>query len=146
MGTFDTFIKKEMSRVARKEIRAELASLQRVAKSHRSEIAELRQKIKTLEALQNSGVRHSAQSLKVPLNPRDSVASSSAGLFDATAFAEHRKHLGLTQAQMAKVLEASALSIYKWESGRVHPRAAQLKKIRALRKLGKRAVLAKLAQ
>ena len=46
---------------------------------------------------------------------------------------------------MAQLLEASALSVYKWESGKVQPRAAQLERILALRKLGKREAAARLA-
>jgi DNA-binding transcriptional regulator YiaG len=47
---------------------------------------------------------------------------------------------------MARLLEASALSVSKWESGKVQPRAAQLGRILAVQRLGKRAALARLAQ
>ena len=53
--------------------------------------------------------------------------------------------LWMTQAQMARLIGASALSVYKWESGKVQPRAAQLERILALRKLGKREAAARLA-
>ena len=66
--------------------------------------------------------------------------------FSAEALAAQRAQLGLTQAQMAQLLQASALSVYKWESGKVQPRAAQLERILALRKLGKREAAARLAQ
>jgi len=35
-------------------------------------------------------------------------------------------------------LGASSLSVYKWETGHVHPRAAQLERIAEVLKLGKR--------
>ena len=37
------------------------------------------------------------------------------------------------------------LSIYKWEAGKVYPRAAQLERIAAIRKLGKREAVVRLA-
>jgi DNA-binding XRE family transcriptional regulator len=45
---------------------------------------------------------------------------------------------------MARLIGASSLSVYKWESGKVQPRAAQKEQIAAALKLGKRAVKAKL--
>ena len=47
--------------------------------------------------------------------------------------------------QMATLVEASPLSVYKWESVKVTPRAAQLDRIQAVMKMGKRAVANRLA-
>ena len=52
--------------------------------------------------------------------------------------------LATTQAQMAELLGVSSLSIYKWESRQVTPRAAQLEKILAIRKIGKREAQARI--
>ena len=64
--------------------------------------------------------------------------------FDAQALAAKREQLGISQQAMAALLEASTLSVYKWESGKVTPRAAQLERIRVVLKMGKREALAKL--
>ena len=64
-------------------------------------------------------------------------------VFGAAEFLTLRQHLGFTQAQMGKLVGASSLSIYKWESGQVIPRVAQLEKIIAVRKIGKREALAR---
>ncbi|WP_157084977.1 hypothetical protein [Hydrogenophaga palleronii] len=45
---------------------------------------------------------------------------------------------------MSKLMGASSLSIYKWESGKVIQRVAQLEKILAIRKIGKREALARI--
>jgi DNA-binding transcriptional regulator YiaG len=58
--------------------------------------------------------------------------------------AAKREQLGLSQQAMAALLEASALSVARWESGKVAPRAAQLERIRTVLKMGKREALAKL--
>jgi DNA-binding transcriptional regulator YiaG len=52
----------------------------------------------------------------------------------------------LSAADFSKLLGVSALSIYKWESGKTRPRQAQLAKIAAVRPMGKREAFAKLAE
>lgn len=62
----------------------------------------------------------------------------------AAGFAQHRKRLGLSAADFSKLLEVSALTVYKWESGQVRPREKYMPAIAALRKLGKRAATERL--
>lgn len=57
-----------------------------------------------------------------------------------------RKKLGLSAADMGKLIGVSAQSVYHWETGKTKPRASQLKAIAEVRKMGKRAVTAKLAE
>ncbi|TFZ03374.1 XRE family transcriptional regulator [Ramlibacter rhizophilus] len=45
--------------------------------------------------------------------------------------------MGLSAEQMPRLVGCSALSIYKWESGKVRPRQAQLDAIARVRKLSK---------
>ena len=45
-----------------------------------------------------------------------------------------------------KFLEASLLTVYKWQSGKVQPRAAQLAKIAAIHKIGKREAASRLVR
>ncbi|RKJ96971.1 hypothetical protein CE154_013290 [Alicycliphilus denitrificans] len=45
---------------------------------------------------------------------------------------------------MAALLGASTLSVFRWESGKVMPRAAQLERIQSVLKMGKREAQAKL--
>jgi len=47
---------------------------------------------------------------------------------------------------MGKLLGVSAQSVYHWETGKTKPRVSQLAAIAAVRKLGKRAVAAKLGE
>jgi DNA-binding transcriptional regulator YiaG len=47
---------------------------------------------------------------------------------------------------LGKVLGVSAQSIYNWETGKARPRQDQLAKLSQLRKVGKRQVIAFLAQ
>jgi len=64
--------------------------------------------------------------------------------FRAKGFAALRKKLGISAAEMGKLLEVSAQSVYHWESGKTKPRVRQLEAISAVRKMSKREILAKL--
>lgn len=64
--------------------------------------------------------------------------------FKAEALRAKREQLGISQQAMAALLEASALSVARWESGKAMPRAAQLERIQAVLKMGKREALGKL--
>ncbi|MES2784671.1 MAG: hypothetical protein V4684_04350, partial [Pseudomonadota bacterium] len=64
--------------------------------------------------------------------------------FRASGFAALRQKLGLAAKDMGTLLGASGLSVYKWESGKVKPRAKQLPAIAALRGIGKKEALARL--
>ncbi len=54
--------------------------------------------------------------------------------------------VGLTQKEMAKLLGVSVVSIYKWETGDVTPRAAQLDRVREVLKMGVRAARRQIAE
>lgn len=134
MTTFANTLKSEIARIARKELKAELLALKKTNSAHRSEIAALKREVKALQAQVKAG-----QKLVRAVTPKaeESVAKKPGRKpsFSAKAFAAHRAKLGLTQAQMAKLLGVSMLSVRKWESGKVQPRAAQMERIGAVAKL-----------
>lgn len=144
MSTFANSLKAEIARIARKELKDELAALRKSSSLQRSEIAALKRDVKAL----SQQLRRQDRALTASVRPVELVptAPKTKKTFDATKLAEYRAHLGVTQAQMAKLLQASSLSVYKWESGKVQPRAAQLERIHAVLKLGKRAALRELEQ
>ena len=135
--------------MARKELKDELLSLRKSATAHRSEIAALKRDVKALmvalRATQRAMPKPEAAPVKEQGAPAIREPKSKAQNFDAAAFAALRQSFGITQAQMATLVEASPLSVYKWESGKVTPRAAQLERIDAVMKMGKRAVANRLA-
>lgn len=149
MTNFASSLKSEIARVTRKVVKDDLAGLRKASTAHRSEIAALKRECKSL-AVQ---VRQLARALSStgqakPAAPADAdpVRAKRNARFDAERFAAQRRKLGLTQADMAQLVGASALSVYKWESGRVQPRAAQLARITEVRGIGKREALARLAR
>lgn len=142
MTNFAGQLKTEISRLAKKELRAETAALKKTNAQYRSEISELKRRIAALEA----AVKSLAKAQPKAEEPTTENEASSAMRFSANGFASLRKKLGLSGMEMAKLLGVSNQSVYHWETGKSKPRATQLAAIAAARKLGKKAVAAKLAQ
>ena len=143
MNTLINALKAEIVRLARKELKGDLLALRKITAAQRSEIAALKREIKALQGQ----VKSNQKTLKTvqPAAPAEDEAPRRALRFNAEGFAAQRARLGISQAQMAQLVGASTLSIYKWETGKVRPRAAQLERIAAVRQLGKREAMARLA-
>jgi DNA-binding transcriptional regulator YiaG len=143
MSTFAEQLKSEIARIAKKEIRAESKTLKILATQQRAEVAALKRRVAELESalkrLNKAGAR-SAPATTLPANDEDVKLR-----FRAGGFASLRKKLDLTAAQMAHLLGVSPQSVYHWEIGKSRPRASQLPAISAVRKLGKKQVLERLA-
>jgi len=139
MPNIASVLKDEISRLARKEIKAETAHLHKTVATHRAEIAALKRRLAALERQLKGMTRRVAKS-------EPAAAAGETNLrFRAKGFATNRQRLGLSAAQMGKLLGVSALSIYNWESGKAAPRKSHLPAIAALRGVGKKEVAEKLA-
>ncbi len=143
MSSFANALKSEIARIARKEMKDEILALRKAATAHRSEIASLKREVRSLASLLKKAQR-AVMTPATPARLQEATSSTRPLRFSAEKLAAHRAYLGVSQAQMAKLLGASALSVYKWESGKVHPRAAQLERIAAVLRLRKRAAAAQL--
>lgn len=142
MSTFANQLKSEISRLAKKEIRAETLALKKASAQYRSEIAALKRRIVTLEAHIKRMGKSSARMHKAETSDADGAALR----FRAGGFATLRKKLGLNATDMGQLIGVSAQSVYHWETGKTKPRASQLQAIAAVRKMGKRAATEQLAQ
>lgn len=140
MAQFAEQLKAEISRLARREVRAELLQIKKSNAQYRSDMAELKRRVTSLE----SSLRR-AQSAAGKTGPVTVEPSEEKLRFRATGFATLRKKLGLSAEQMGKLIGVSALTVYHWEKGQTRPRAAQLQSIAAVRKLGKREAARRLA-
>jgi transcriptional regulator with XRE-family HTH domain len=65
--------------------------------------------------------------------------------FVPKGLASTRKRLGLSAADLAKMMGVSAQTIYNWERGVTKPRSEQVEKLASLRGVGKRQLQAHLA-
>ena len=141
MANIASFLKSEISRIARKEIRAETETLKKASSQYRSDIAAFKRRLVEQERL-IAKMRKS----KPATASDDEVEETSQLRFRADGFATLRKKLGLSAADMGKLLGVSLQTIYHWEKGQSKPRASQLKGIAEVRKLGKRGATARLAE
>jgi DNA-binding transcriptional regulator YiaG len=140
MPNIAALLKSEISRVARKEVRAEISSLKKAASAYRSDIAALKRRSHALEQQLRSLSKLSAR-----LAPAaESEVASETRRFSAKGLASQRRRLGLSAADFGLLVGASSQSIYNWEDGKVRPRAQHLPAIAALRTLGKREAAARL--
>ena len=135
-------LKTEISRVARKEVRSETQQLKKAVVHYRTEIAALKRRLAELE-------RAVKQNRKAPGKPVVAVESAEKpqrATFSASGLAAQRKKLGLSANELGALVGVTGQSIYKWEQGKAKPRTAQLMALRAMRSLGKKAVVARLAE
>lgn len=143
MPNIATVLKAEISRVARKEVRAETEALKKQSSQHRSQIAALKRQVAAFEKLlrkHSKGVEAAAPA------PTDEEGARGGLRFRSKGFAAHRQRLGLSATQTGALLGVSGQTIYHWEAGKARPRASQLPRIDALRKLTKKGAAAAVAQ
>ena len=129
-------LKEEVVRLARKEIRTELAGLKKASAQYRTDIAALKRRVVTLEQQLSRLGRVTTQSAKVKADsdPETKIR------FVAKGFKSLRQRLGLTAEVMGALLDVSAQTIYGWEAGNSSPRKQQLPKIVMLRGMNKHEV------
>ena len=143
MPNIASVLKDEISRLARREIRQEVQGLKKANAAYRSDIAALKKRVKQLE----QQARQLAKGTRAPKLDTTEKAERKprAFKFSAEAFAAQRLKLGLSAKDMGKLLGISDQSIHKWENAGVMPRAQQLEAIAAIRGIGKKEALARLA-
>jgi DNA-binding transcriptional regulator YiaG len=141
MPNIASLLKSEITRVARKEVRAEIASLKKASAAHRAEIAALKRRAQALE--QETRRLSKASPKRVAAVAND--AASQTLRFSAKGLASQRKRLALSAEDCGRLVGVSGQSIYNWEAGHARPRAKQLPAIAALKAFGKKEATARLA-
>ncbi len=141
MPNIASLLKSEISRVARKEVRSETASLKKAVAAYRADIAALKRRAQALEqALRRLG-RASAKAAPAVASDEPSQTLR----FSAKGLASQRRRLVLSAHDCGLLVGASGQSIYNWEAGKARPRAEHLPAIAALRAMGKREANRRLA-
>lgn len=164
MTAFSESFRSEVARIARKENKGDITSLRKLTASQRGEIAALKRDVKALagqvrglaKALEKSlasigrqpSGSQAADASRVP-GAAGTVSPKRGGrpfVFSHEALLAKRKAFQMSQKEMAQLLDASPLSVYKWETGKVTPRAAQLLRVREVLKMGVREARKKIAE
>lgn len=137
MPSFTAILKTEITRLARKEIRGEIEPLKKANAGYRRDIAALKRQVRDLE--REIGRNAKAKSPAVAKPQEKPAGITSKGLKSL------RAKLGLSAADFGRLIDASAQSVYNWESGKAAPRRPQVAAIVAVRAIGKREAAARLA-
>ena len=142
MANIASVLKSEISRIARRELRAETASLKKAQASFRADIASLKRATRVLEQAIRNVAKHVRPATQARTEPS---ADSAKARFSAKGLASQRKRLGLSAEAFGKLLGTSGQSVYNWEAGKTRPRDLHMAAIRALRTLGRKEAAARLA-
>lgn len=143
MTNFVVVLKSEITRVARKEVRAQNSQLKKASSQNRTEVAALKRRVLELEKLVKGLAKRGPKSIA----PTDVGADDGPALhrYSAKGFAAQRKRLGLSAADLGVLLGVSNQSVYKWEEAKRRPRASNMSAIAALRRMSKTEAAEKLA-
>lgn len=145
MPNIASILKAEISRVARKEVRAEIETLKKASVAHRASIAELRRRVNALEKELRRVAKGATRSAIAAADPVDEETAGAKRRFSATRLVAHRAKLGLSAAIYGQLVGVSGQTIYHWEQGKARPRTAQLENLAAVRDLGAREIAERLA-
>lgn len=145
MPNIAAVLKEEIRRLARREIRQQISKTRRAAAQHRREIARLKRQL----SLQEQKLR--ALESREGLDKTATPADAENGIPPTTRFSPRsvraqRKRLKLSAQQFARLLGVSPQTVYLWEQGKSRPRRSQLAALVAVRSLGRREALRRLAE
>jgi len=135
-------LRDEIRRLSRQESRTQVEPTRKATAVHRRDIALLKRQVVLLERQVKSLLRRAPSTSSAPQPSAPGVKVR----FVAKGLRSQRDRLGLSAEGLGKVLGVSGQSIYNWENGKARPRQDQLVKLSQLRKVGKRQVMAFLAQ
>jgi DNA-binding transcriptional regulator YiaG len=134
-------LKAEISRLARKEIRKCVTSIQKTVAQQRREIAHLKRQLGAHErriAVLEAQERQRVAEFRTTYEPAEGAR------FSTRSVKAQRRRLKLSAEQFGKLLGVSAQTIYNWEQGRTRPGKAQFASLVALREIGRKEALRRL--
>jgi len=108
---------------------------------HQREIANLKNQVKALERRVSASEKGFTKSAAMP--PVETLAKPAR--FVPKGLVSTRKRLGLSAADLARLMGVTAQTIYNWEGSVTKPSPEQQAKLISLRRVGKRQMRAHLA-
>ena len=140
MPNVGAVLREEITRLARKELRRQLAGTRKASAQYRRHIATLRRQVGSLEqqvsVLRTRMLDHTLAAA--------TAADETRTRFVPAALRAHRARLGLSAKDYGRLVGVSAQTIYSWERKTSAPRAQQRTSLAAVRRLGKREARARL--
>lgn len=134
MSNIAKMLREEITKIARRESRASLEQTRKVLSQQRQEIASLKARLKSLERSASAAERDQPRTAVGPL----AEASTMQVRFMPKGIVSVPQRLGLSVADLAKLLSVSDQTVYNWERGVSRPRLEHRSKLASLRRVGKR--------
>ena len=137
MPNIETIIKAEITRLAKKEVKAASSPLAGEVRSMKKKLSDLSKKFGPLEKWTKDKIRQDEEKKAQLKAPADEVKKSR---LSPRWIRNLREKLGLSQNKLAILIGASLGTVAMWEKGKFAPRKDKKAALIALRKLGKREV------
>jgi DNA-binding transcriptional regulator YiaG len=137
MGKFEGIIKSEIVRLAKREVRKISVPLGRDVWSLKGAVSQLRKAVLTLQRI-TAQQQKQLEKGEMPLEAAPEEVKVSR--FSPRLIRSLRKHLGVTQKEMAILTGVTVGAVHLWESGQFKPSEKKKAVMVALRKLGRREV------
>ena len=137
MGKVEGIIKSEIARLAKKEVRKVSVPLGRDVRSLKGVVSQLRRTVLGLQRITASQQKELGKGKMVLEAPPEEVKESR---FSPRLIRSLRRHLGITQKELAVLAGVTVGAVHLWESGQFKPSMKKKSAMVALRKLGRREV------
>ena len=139
MTSFASMLKSEVTRLSRKELRAQVDPLRKASSAYRKDIAALKREVASLQRQVTTLIRPGAKAVS-PATQAKPIR------FRAKGLKALRARLGVSAGDFGTLAGASGQSVYNWENGKAVPRQSQLAVLADLRTLSKKDAQARLEQ
>ncbi len=137
MGKIEEALKSEITRLARKELRASVEPLTREVRQLRRTVARL---TKIVAGLDKTAAIEVGRQPAAAAVPQAGAVEVRAARISPGVIKNLRKKLGLNQENLAAILGVTPGAVAAWEQGRARPRGGNKAALVGLRKLGRRDV------
>jgi DNA-binding transcriptional regulator YiaG len=137
MAKFETIIKSEMIRLAKREVRKICVPLGRDVRSLKSAVSQLHKSVLILQRITANQQKELEKGKRLLEAPPEEVKESR---FSPRLIKSLRGHLAITQKELAVLTGVTVGAVHLWESGRFKPSIKKKAVMVALRKLGRREV------
>ncbi len=137
MAKFETIIKSEIVRLAKREVRKTLVPLGRDVRLLKGTVSQIRKVVLLLERLATEQQKELGKR-KIPLEATPEEVTKSR--FSPRLIRSLRKSLGISQKELAILSGVSVGAVQMWESGKFRPKDEKKSLMVGLRKLGRRDV------
>jgi DNA-binding transcriptional regulator YiaG len=137
MAKFEVIIKSEIVRLAKREVRKISVPLGRDVRSLKIAVSQLRRTVLALQRI-TAAQQKVLEKEKMPLEASPEEVKMSR--FSPRLIQSLRRHLGITQKELAVLTGVTVGAAHLWESGQFKPSMKKKATMVALRKLGRREV------